>query len=547
MKTEPSPQKLRGGYYTPDPLAKFITNWTVQSANAKVLEPGCGDGVFLRFVTERLASLEAKDSLSSQIRAVELNPKEAEKARKRLRMLGIQGAREIVRTGDFFEYCRARLMKRDLFDAVVGNPPFIRYQNFPKKQREIAMELMRSTGLHPSRLTNTWMPFLVGSTLLLKEHGRLGMVIPAELLQVSYAAELREFLSTYYKNIVLVTFERLVFGGIQQEVVLFLAESGGANTTGIRVVELRNMGDLKTYDHDEILRREVKPMDHTREKWTQYFLDKDEILLLRKLRENREISRGEDVLDIDVGVVTGQNSFFILTKSQARELGITDYTVPIVTRSAHFSGIVFSKDDWESDLRKNRPVLLLKIPPEPKNKLHKSLRSYITSGEDQGIHEGYKCRIRDPWYTVPSTWIPHGFMLRQIHQHPRIIVNRTDATSTDTIHRVKMVGETNINTVAAALLNSLTFAFSEVMGRSYGGGVLEMYPSEIASLPIPLQGADNLDIDYLNQVLSKEGIGSVLDLTDQMLLMNQLGLTAQQVNTLRGIWSKLRDRRINRR
>ena len=39
--------------------------------------------------------------------------------------------------------------------------------------------------------------------------------------------------------------------------------------------------------------------------------------------------------------------------------------------------------------------------------------------------------------------------------------------------------------LAAASINSVTFAFSEVMGRSYGGGVLELEPREAEPLPFP--------------------------------------------------------------
>jgi len=67
-----------------------------------------------------------------------------------------------------------------------------------------------------------------------------------------------------------------------------------------------------------------------------------------------------------------------------------------------------------------------------------------------------------------SVWTPDAFLLRQIHDHPRIIANLAGATSTDTIHRVRIVNGTSPIKLAAASVNSATFAFSEVMGRSYG-------------------------------------------------------------------------------
>lgn len=110
------------------------------------------------------------------------------------------------------------------FDVIVGNPPFIRYQNFEEEYRKVAIELMKKHGFKPNRLMNIWLPFLVLACKALKPDGRVGMVIPAELFQVDYAAEARLFLSNYFESLTLVTFKKLVFDDIQQEVILLLGE-----------------------------------------------------------------------------------------------------------------------------------------------------------------------------------------------------------------------------------------------------------------------------------------------------------------------------------
>lgn len=44
-----SEQKLRGAYYTPSAIAEFILRWgTYNGSTADILEPSCGDSVFLR-------------------------------------------------------------------------------------------------------------------------------------------------------------------------------------------------------------------------------------------------------------------------------------------------------------------------------------------------------------------------------------------------------------------------------------------------------------------------------------------------------------------
>ncbi len=489
-----------------------------------------------------------EQAIADLVHGIELDPDEARKAAERIQTLtGLLNSIPI-HVGDFFTYCQRYLFESREFDAVIGNPPFIRYQNFPEDQRGIAFYLMQQAGLHPNRLTNSWVPFLVAATLVLKkQHGRLAMVIPAELLQVNYAAELRCFLAAHYSYITLITFKKLVFDGIQQEIVLLLGERNGNEHTGMRTIELGGIDELITYEHTAFQSEKLKEMDHTTEKWTMYFLDGPELQLLRELKEHPALTMAGKVIDVDVGIVTGLNDFFVLTEQQVEQHALKTYTQRIVGRSAHLPGIHFSESDWLANAEKQAPAFLFNPPDMPFYSLPASLQAYISDGEEKGLHKGYKCRIRQRWYVVPSVWTPQAFMLRQIHTYPKLILNDADATSTDTIHRVRLRNGTSARVVTPAFLNSLTFAFSEVIGRSYGGGVLELEPNEAEKLLLPLSGAEALDLDELDQLLRLGNIETVLDITDQVLLRHGLGLSAGDTTRLRTIWQKLRDRRINRK
>lgn len=548
MKAPATSQKLRGGYYTPMSIAHFLAKWAIQTAGTTILEPSCGDGNILEAAVDVLLERGAKPSdLPALVCGVELDDQEALKARTRLISRNIPPLHRL-HVGDFFNYCRDQLMGPLRFDAIIGNPPFIRYQNFQEDHRTVAFSLMQHAGMRPTRLTNSWVPFLVASTLLLNEHGgRIAMVIPAELLQVNYAAELRLFLANHYTRITLITFKKLVFAGIQQEVVLFLGERNGHERTGIRTIELEGLDELGEYEHTHFSTDNLKSMDHTKAKWTQYFLDQDEIDLLRVLQGDERLTVARKVIDVDVGVVTGLNGFFVLTEQQSEALELEQYTKHIVTRSAHLQGVVFTCDDFLRNRSDQLPSLILDAPNVPFDELPNSVQRYVVHGEQNDFHIGYKCRIRGRWYIVPSVWTPDAFMLRQIHAYPKLILNETNATCTDTIHRVRFVANLPGKVVIAAFLNSLTFAFTEVMGRSYGGGVLELEPNEAEALPIPLCNAEALDFDAINALMLKGDIEAVLRITDQVLLIEGLGLTIRDVERLRGAWSKLRDRRINRK
>jgi adenine-specific DNA methylase len=424
----------------------------------------------------------------------------------------------------------------------MGNPPFIRFGNWTEPTRELALDVMRKVGMHPTKLTNAWMPFVVANTLALRRGGRLGLVVPAELLQVTYAAELRAFLVDEFKELTAVTFRRLVFDGVLQEVVLLLGIRG-QGPAEIRVVEVEDMTGLPSLT--KLARLPHAPaLQHDSEKWTKYFLEPEGIEALRQVRTDNGLGRLGKIADVDVGVVTGRNQFFVLRPSGAAERGIERHLAPLVSKSAHLRGVRFADSDL-SQLREDDALCqLLALTDASDPSADQALARYIAAGEAEGVHEGYKCSIRKQWWAVPSQWIPDAFLLRQIHDHPRIIANLTGATSTDTIHRIRMVNGIPPVKLATASINSVTFAFSEVMGRSYGGGVLELEPREAEGLPFPdPKGLTLRDVTKVDGMLRRGELHAALDHVDAKLLSH---LDASIVRELRGVWERLRDRRLAR-
>jgi len=96
--------------------------------------------------------------------------------------------------------------------------------DFPEPHRSRAIGLMVKQGLSSNRLTNIRVPFVVAAVSSLQPGGRLGLVLPAELLQVSYAAQLRSFLTDHFDRIDIPTWNDLFVDNAEQEVVLPLAD-----------------------------------------------------------------------------------------------------------------------------------------------------------------------------------------------------------------------------------------------------------------------------------------------------------------------------------
>jgi len=530
--TEATAEKLRGGFYTPEPLAEFILKWGTNGiSNSDILEPSCGDGVFI----EQLRDLKLE---YKSITAVELDSVEAEKVEK------IELKNKQVINADFHTYCNNTLQR---FDLIVGNPPYIRYQFFDRLQQAEAGDIFIKAGLTYSKLTNAWVSFVVGSSLLLKaKGGRIGFVLPAEILQVSFALQLRRFLAHFYNKINIISFEKLVFPNIQQEVVLLLCEKNETKEHYIDHIELKDASELKNLDTSRLISPQKK-IDFKSNKWTFYFLDQEEIDFLENIAKKRNIPTLGKFAKVEVGITTGSNDFFTVPLTTIIEYDLYDYAKPMVGRSVQVNSVIFTEKDWESNKFSKAKAHLLAFPDKQNLNPKNGAIKYIAYGESIGIHKGYKTGIRNDWFVVPSLKISDALFIRRNNLYPRLIINEAKAYTTDTMHRVFVKPGTDIQALTASYYNSLSLAFTEVSGRSHGGGVLELMPNEAERVLLPYH-KDNAklltQIDTL--IRDKTDIEEVLKITNQVILKEHFGLTDNEINLAHSIWKKLSSRRLNR-
>ena len=549
--TDLDSDKLRGGYYTSSEVAAWLCTWAIRSPKDRVLEPSCGNGAFLETAAKRYVELGARSpTIANYLIGIEILASEAARARDKLKDLLGPRARDVVKTSDFFDWSQRN--KQPAFDAVVGNPPFIRYQTFPEPHRSRAMAIMVEQGLSPNRLTNIWVPFVVAAVSSLRPGGRLALVLPAELLQVTYAAQLRSFLTDRFARIDIVACNELFFENAEQEVVLLLADGALAaasetNRCRVTMTESPTLAEITNRQPAVVLAAaQPKTIRHDHEKWLKYFLTEREITFIRALRAADITADLSNHASVDVGVVTGKNEFFVLTTDQVSELGLENFTAPLVSRSAHLKGARVNKADWRSMSAAGDRVHLLNLAPTRTTKPLGALARYIRIGEGNEVHKGYKCSIRTPWYAVPAVWVPDGFLFRQIYDFPRVVLNQAGVTSTDTIHRLTCKTE-KPERVIANTYTWLTAASAEIEGRSYGGGVLELEPTEAERLLMPAKLNGAMPLAECDRLTRAGQLDDVLEETARIVLMGHMGLSQADCQLLRNIWMKMRDRRMARR
>jgi adenine-specific DNA-methyltransferase len=528
-------QKLRGGYYTPLDLGIYISRWATQKQPACVLEPSCGDGIF----AEALA--RANPGAEVHFIGFELLAEEAEKARKRCRAIPHLDSK--IYNDDFLDLAISRMLAGRMdFDCAVGNPPFIRYQYLPEESQRKAEAVFKILHLPFTKHTNAWVPFVLASVAMLRPGGRLGMILPSEIIHVMHAQPLRTYLGEACSRLLIIDPEELWFDGTLQGAVILFAEKkrDGEHSEGVGITRVSGrsflLGDPSKMFNDTS-RLNGKTVEG---KWTRALLTAAEGRLFDSLSERGHIYAFDDVANVDVGIVTGANKFFLVPDEIVTRYGLKDFAFPMFGRSEHCPGVIYDERQHLQNARVGNPTNFIWITA-PKSALPKSVLQYLKTGEKEKLHTRFKCRVREPWYAVPSVHAAEVCMLKRANDTPRLILNKMSAFTTDTAYRIR-AKEVSPEKFVYCFLNALTALSVELEGRHYGGGVLELVPSEIEKLLIPLPEKLHPQLTQLDKLVRKESAQVVLEQQSQIIL-GQLGVSRAMQEQLLGAWLRLKNRR----
>jgi len=528
FKKHQTAQKLRGGYYTPPDLADFLVRWVKEIKPKDILEPACGDGVFFAALG-RMSGFK-----NANVLGFELDTDEAAKARRVL-------SSGTVRAKDFLSWALPHLRPDGArFDAVLGNPPFVRYQYLPPDFQTCSEQIFARLGCHFTKHTNAWVPFVLASLAMLRPGGRLAMVVPAELIHVTHAQSLRAYLGAECSRLVIIDPEELWFDGTLQGAVLLMAEKkkGPAESAqGVGIHPVRGREFLKKAPGD-VFKLPVPINGKTvAGKWTRALLDVSTRRLIDELEEREDISVFEDVATVDVGIVTGANKFFLVDDETVDRFALSRWAHPMFGRSEHCPGIIYDARQHEANAGAGYPTNFLLF--DEKAGCDPRVQAYIKTGEAQKLHTRYKCRIRAPWYRVPSVYSTQIGMLKRSHHVPRLILNKASAYTTDTAYRIRSKQEAE--QLVASFINPLTALSAELEGRHYGGGVLELVPSEIEKLLIPVP-KKRFDVSKVDEAVRNQPAEEVLEIHGGAVL-ESLGFPRGRIEELLLAWKKLRNRR----
>lgn len=514
-RREVTAEKLRGGYYTPPRLVEFCLQRAApllaDRKSITMLEPSVGDGAFLRGLARTRSGLGGKRVAA--IYAIELIAEEAAKAELSMRSSGHPGC---VERGSALRWAAET---DQYFDLVLGNPPFVRYQFVPQDDKQAIVRLADRLGIRFGGVANLWIPLLLGALARLRPGGAATLVLPTECFTGLSARAVREWLTRNLSDLAFDLFPPGSFPGVLQEVAVMSGRRTAEpiqDAPEILINEHRRSGGTRCWTH------RPKASDQN---WTRSLIDPPHLEALTAACALPEVTPLRQVARLEVSIVTGANGFFCVDQQLLRRFDLQTWARPLLARSRYSPGLVFDASDHANVTSSGATAWLLDFSaggPDPT--MHEPSRRYLELGVELGLPARYKCRIREPWYRVPSIRTGSLFLSKRSHLFPRLMLNDAQAFTTDTIYRGSPIASSRLaaEDLVCAFHSSLTLLTVEIEGRSFGGGVLELVPSEIARLAVVARPGLRQHLSHLDHVARSEDPEALVRETDLLLERSRL-------------------------
>lgn len=360
-----------GEYYTPPAICDLITRLTVREADDRILDPACGSGGFPVSAYHRKRDLLAEpagshERLLEEIYGIDINrfPAHLTAINLAIQELSSHTENVNVEVSDFFRvdpeagrFGRTRASVRGTeyehdptetlgsFDVVVGNPPYIRQENIDDKER-VRTHLSGVDGEGLSSRSDIYSYFLTHGTEFLRDGGRLGFITSDRWLDTSYGADLQEFILDNYRIEAILKFDTQAFeDALVGSTVLILSKESEADRRNQNVAKFLRVKDsvevseiaslVEEESHPEQLVRTEDYRLVTRTQQDLYSMDKWNTLfsappIYYDLLARPEVVRLGDIADVSYGKKSGANDFFYGNTEEFAELGIEEYTIPLL-------------------------------------------------------------------------------------------------------------------------------------------------------------------------------------------------------------------------
>ncbi len=510
-----------GAYYTPSIPAAVLTAWALRRDGDRILEPSMGDGALL-------GALQAE----GERRGMEATAWGVELAEDTYLSTVASGIIE-----PFFAIRRDFLAVEPFeVDAVLGNPPYVRLRHLPRTEAQRAQHVAEATlGDQMDPSGSIWMPFVLHATRFLAPGGRLALVLPFDLTYVRYARPLWSYLMRHFGRLKVVRVHERMFPEILQEVVLLLADEYGGTTHHVDFEAFHTLGSLREGTPSVSAHLHGESLIAGERVFLEALIPREAQSLIGHLSASLVPARNR--VTFNIGYVCGDKRFFHPDEDRVREFDIPDSSLrPGLTAGRQLRGAGL----YTSSVAERAQATRLFLPPSELSDLTSGEKDYINFGEDEGVSQRYKCRIRDPWYVTPYVRVP-DVVLPVFADRPALLLNDSSYVVSNSL----LCGFLKVGTaedLAHRWYTSLTVLQAEQEVHSLGGGVMVLVPREAGNINVVRDTGVPSDehLDAISRHLRAGRLDEAFRLGDDQVLRSDLGLTAGEVDAIQNAGRELR-------
>ena len=542
----PTDIKRFGCYYTPEIIAQAMVDWAIRDSNCTVLDPSFGGCAFFRTSMTALRRLGAKRP-GRLLYGVDIDPD----ARGYLSPLLDSGAKaNQFRTQDFLETKPCHMIEAP-YSVVVGNPPYVRHHDVEAKF-DIRKTLGLDNGTCLSARASYWAYFILHSLDFIARDGRLAMVLPGAFLHADYAATVRKQLEKSFSKLTIILIQQRLFEDAEENSILVLGEGHGREHKELRFAIAESADNVAPICHSIDTYSKVVSDTRYGKQLLSGLISKAALGTYEELRKDSRVMPLEALASVRIGTVTGANQVFIISDSERRRLHVPRRCLrPIVKRATFLQGLSFRFSDHRKLLQEGQAAFLLKL--KNGKDVSSQLAAYLRNAKEDGVHERYKCSIRGKWYRLDEPHRPDAFLQYMSAETPRLVLNKAKVACTNAIHELTWKDNMSAlerRSVAMSSLSALFRLSAELEGRSYGGGVLKVEPSEakhllLVSLPHQMKKIASR-FSEIDTLLRTGRRPEAAEIADRLVLREGLGLSKATVSQLNAACEHLKGIRLPR-
>jgi hypothetical protein len=208
--------------------------------------------------------------------------------------------------------------------------------------------------------------------------------------------------------------------------------------------------------------------------------------VFRRLEEDSDTKPLKDYLSIKIGLVTGNNRFFLMSDDERKRAKLRRSELkPIFPRFHFASGMEFDTSDYEDLISDGGRGFLVSVRDE--TLVSTEMRDYLALYSAEDIDACSTFKKRPVWSSIEDGCPPDAFFPVMQHHGPRLILNKSGINCTNSVHRAYFsdnVSSTESMLLSLSLLSTFSQISAEICGRSYGSGALKHEPREAEKIQV---------------------------------------------------------------